>query len=72
MVTEMVTSNGEYCIEWTTGEDALGNNDTEPILEVWRWIIADAENGWQHWKPVGLFSADQIIDVLRRVEALPF
>ena len=73
METEMVTSDGKYNIGFSTGEDALGNGDTEPVLEISRRTAVDAEKGWQYeWEHVGLFTADQVIDVLRRVEALPF
>ena len=69
---EMVTTDGEYNIGFSTGEDALGNGDTEPVLEISRRTAVALEGRQYQWKRVGLFTANELIDVLRRVEALPF
>ena len=62
---EMATNNGEWNIEMSTGEDALGNGDTEPVLEISRRTAASAGQDQQcEWQHAGLFSADQIIAAL--------
>ena len=69
MNTEMVTTNGEWNIAFSTGEDALGNGDTSPVLEISRRTIVDAEQGWQYeWEHICLVDADRIIAALNSEE----
>ena len=62
---EMATNNGKWNIEMSTGEDALGNGNTEPVLEISRRTAASGGQGGQtEWLHEGLFSAEQIIAAL--------
>ena len=62
---EMVTTDGQWNIEFSTGEDCEGNGSTEPVLAISRRTYSDAELGRQEeWEYVRMVGPDQLIQAL--------